>query len=326
MAYWWQGKGFERYWVEIRWVEGIGRFLTCPGPPVDGRPHNPWYQLVGQVQPDDVIYHWNAVEHRFVGRSRVASSVRQEGEDWVVALKDFAPLRVPVYLSRVRALEQELTAIRDRLAQRYGDPLYLPFQYRSDGLRLMSNYFAKLPADAVVVLFDSTELAEQAAEPPAAEEGAPVTADAPSPARTRFLAPFRPKADTEYLARLQGGIRRRGRKHESLVNGFAVWLETRGYDVGRNAAVDLGLTTPPVVIEAKIVSRWPDAIRAAVGQLYEYRYFRVADPESRLLLLASDPVPNEWLQYLERDRQIGAAWPDGKTFMLSSLAKRALAL
>lgn len=78
MAYWWEGEGSERYWVEIRWVEGIGRFLTCPAPPVDGRTHNPWYQLVGQVQPDDVIYHWNAVEHRFVGRSRVASSVRQE--------------------------------------------------------------------------------------------------------------------------------------------------------------------------------------------------------------------------------------------------------
>jgi hypothetical protein len=34
----------------------------------------------------------------------------------------------------------------------------------------------------------------------------------------------------------------------------------------------------------------------------------------------------EWLRYLEGDRQIGAAWPDGAAFVLSSLAKRALNL
>lgn len=171
-----------------------------------------------------------------------------------------------------------------------------------------------------------TELGEQAAKPPAAEEGPPVTADAASPARTGFLAPFKPKADTDYLAKLPGGIRRRGRKHENLVNSFAAWLEGRGHNVGRNAAVDLGLTKPPLVIEAKIVSSWPDAIRTAVGQLYEYRYFRVADPKSCLLFLASETVPREWLRYLERDRHIGAAWPEGRNFVLSPLAKRELRL
>jgi hypothetical protein len=142
----------------------------------------------------------------------------------------------------------------------------------------MSNYFAKLPAAAVAVLFDTTGLGEARAEPPTAEEGDPVEADVPSLAQTGFLAPFKPKADTDYLTKLRGGIRRRGRRHETLVNSFAAWLEDRGFEVGRNAAVDLGLTEPSVVIEAKIVIRWPDAIRAAVGQLYEYRYFKVADP------------------------------------------------
>src|SRR5205814_393065 len=129
---------------------------------------------------------------------------------------------------------------------------------------------------------------------------------------------------TDYLARVQGGIRRRGRRHETLVNDFATWLGARGFTVGRNAAVDLGLANPPVVIEAKVVVTWPEAIRAAVGQLYEYRYFSVADPHSALLFLASSAVPATWLRYLEEDRAIGAAWRDGDWFALSPLAMQTL--
>ncbi len=109
------------------------------------------------------------------------------------------------------------------------------------------------------------------------------------------------------------------------MNSFAAWLAHSGYEVGRNAAVDLGLTDPPVVIEAKVVTTWPTTIRAAVGQLYEYRYSKVADPRSELLMLASEPVPAPWVRYLENDRSIGVVWKaaDG-TFVLSRLAKRAL--
>jgi hypothetical protein len=81
-----------------------------------------------------------------------------------------------------------------------------------------------------------------------------------------------------------------------------------------------------VVVEAKMVKSWKTSIREAVGQLYEYRYFRVANPEARLIFLASEPVSEEWIAYLERDRSIGVAWRAGKRFALSPLASEILGL
>ena len=324
VSYWWRGDRSERFWIEIRWVDGIGRALVCPAPPRDGSPHNPWYQLVGQVERGDVVYHWSAVEHRFVGRSEVARPVRQVGGDWVVDLRGFMPLVATVDLATVRRLEPELVAIRDQLGAKHGHPLYLPFQFRRDGLRLMSNYFAKVPAAAVEVLFDATQLGEASADDPPAEEGPPAAVESTGASSSKFLSPFKAKADTDYVTRIRGGVQRRGRKHETLVNSFAAWLDAKGLDAGRNAAIDLGLSNPPVVIEAKIVTHWANAIRAAVGQLYEYRYFKVADPKAALIVLASQPVPGAWLRYLEHDRKIGAAWPEGDGFVLSPVARRAL--
>jgi hypothetical protein len=189
---------------------------------------------------------------------------------------------------------------------------------------MISNYFARLPNAAARLFFDETGLGEAKVPLPEPENGPPVDGSEPGTARTKFLAPFKPKADTDYLAKLTGGIHRRGRTHETLVNNFAVWLNRQGLIPGRNAAVDLGLVDPPVVVEAKIVTHWPDAIRSAVGQLYEYRYFKVADPKSALIFLASIPVPSDWLAYLEEDRMIGAAWPENRGFSVSTLAKKAL--
>jgi hypothetical protein len=126
------------------------------------------------------------------------------------------------------------------------------------------------------------------------------------------------------LARIQGGPTKRGRNHETLVNTFALWLENQGFEVGRSPVIDLGLESPPVIIEAKWVISWPKAVREAVGQLYEYRYFQVASPESRLVFLAQRPVPEIWIKFLEEDREIGAVWREGKGFKLSRLAKSGL--
>jgi len=141
------------------------------------------------------------------------------------------------------------------------------------------------------------------------------------------LAPFKPKADTDYVVGILGGRRRHTRRHEKLVNDCAAWLETQGLEPGRNAAVDLGVDDPSVVIEAKMIgTSWAPAIRAAVGQLYEYRHFKVADREAGLVFLASKPLPSPWLAYLERDRGIGSMWPNGKRFHLSRRATEFLEL
>jgi hypothetical protein len=146
--------------------------------------------------------------------------------------------------------------------------------------------------------------------------------------RRGVLHPFRPGADTDYITQVLEGPHRRSRKHETLVNAFADWLDARGLTVAFNAAIDLGLEQPPVIIEAKVIraARWAQAVREAVGQLYEYRYFQVVARESSLLFLASAEIPRMWLDYLDEEHEIGAAWRTPGGFLLSDRALTTLGL
>jgi hypothetical protein len=336
MAYWWDGDSTERYWVEIRKVSGIGTELYCPDTRTNGGA-DPWYELVASVAKGEVVYHWNAHEHRFVGRS-VASSdavaIPSEGL-YTVPLENFTPIHAEVGLSKVRAIANDLYAVRDELEAQHGRPLYLPFQFTQNrnALAFMSNYFAKLPLEMVQLLFGQDGLAgaDLPALPPSPGNAlgpAAPTGKWPMRSRRSFLQPFRAKADTKYVVDIEGGRRTHTRNHETLVNGCADWLASKGLEPGRNAAIDLGLSEPAVIMEAKVIgASWATSVREAVGQLYEYRYFKIADPKAALIFLADKPVPADWVEYLEKDRRIGAMWPHGRQdFAMSRLTKRALRL
>ena len=89
--------------------------------------------------------------------------------------------------------------------------------------------------------------------------------------------------------------------------------------------MDIGIENPPVIVEAKTMSSPANSIRQGVGQLYEYRFFQVANPSAGLILLSSNSIEH-WVSYLERDRQIGVAWKERGGFHLSPLALRVLGL
>lgn len=329
-TYWWRDSSAERFWIEIRRVrEGLGQELRCPFEDTNGH-RNGWWDLLDEVSPGNCIYHWNADEGRFVGRSIAAAAREVDGQtgERIVRLRDFLPLTADVGLEQIRALTQELEAVRDALAGLHPDAtLYLPFQFRHDGLRLMSNYFTKLPLAMQRALFGADGLGEGGLPDPPQADGLPIVADEDHHGRPGgFLSPFKPRADTDYIAHVSGGAFRRGRTHETLVNDFAEWLAAKGLLAASNAAIDLGLEHPPVIIEAKVIrpGRWASAIREALGQLYEYRYFQVVSPQSGLLFLASTDIPRRWLDYLDHDRQIGAAWRSSGGFLLNGRATRML--
>jgi hypothetical protein len=292
VAYWWDGDPAERYWVEIRKEPGTGTGVWCPTLDEDGS-RDPWYELVASVRRDEVVYHWNAREHRFVGRGIAAANARTNHRDakYEVPLRAFTPIVAEVSLPQVRAQAAALYQLRTKLQRKHGSPLYLPFQFTKNRARLsfMSNYFAKLPSAMVKSFFGPDGLAEHTL-PVATKESSEGSAGALATLGVDprgFLLPFRPKSDTKYVVDLQGGRRIRGREHERLVNKCAAWLSHKGLQPARNAAVDLGLEQPPVVIEAKVIgASWAKPIREAVGQLYEYRYFKVTDPASRLIFNA----------------------------------------
>ncbi|WP_341717681.1 hypothetical protein QQG74_28225 [Micromonospora sp. FIMYZ51] len=334
MAYWWSDDPTQRYWVEIRKRPGIGTQLWAPTRDEDGGVDG-WYNLVSSVAAGDTIYHWNAVESRFVGRSFAALDARIDAQNdaFVVDLTNFTPLRADLSLEFLRSRADRLYVLRDELRNLFGDPLYLPWQFKEDRSKFssMSNYFAKLPKQAVPILFGKDGLGGgQVESAPTADVPAANSVPLDSPQADQgwaFLDPFKPKADADYFSKMVGGSARRGRRHETLVNACAKWLADNGFVPGRNAAIDLGVAELGVIIEAKVVQKsWAKAIREAVGQLYEYRYFRVADPESSLIFMADRPVPQMWTDYLEKDRGIGAMWPDGDGFAMSKIAARALTM
>jgi hypothetical protein len=336
MAYWWDDDPEERYWVEIRKATGIGTTLECPDHQTmrDGRYGGPnaWYELVNSVKKGEVVYHYNEREQRFVGRSVAAADAQHLYGSYVVDLENFTPIAASVDLAYMRARSAALHRLREELqAAHPDDTVYTPFQFRETGLYgMMSNYFAKLPKDVVPELFGPDGLAEGAL--PVADDTPPTAGDGdadvdPGTPLSSFLHPFKPKADSDYLANVVGGRRPRTRRHERLINECAEWLAGQGFEPMRNAAVDLGLDDPAVIIEGKTVAAtWAPPVRQAVSQLYEYRYFKVASPESRLIFLSEKPVPESWVRYLEKDRMIGVIWPSSSGYHLSILARAALGL
>lgn len=329
MSYWWDGDNAERAWVEIRWAEGIGTELRCPQRDMIGD-RNAWWDLVTQVRPRDLVYHYHPHERRIVGRSEVVSAYKIDPEtnERIVALRNFTPV-LGGTLDDLRGHQRRITAEKMRLTREHPhEKLYLPFQWRSDGLRFISNYFAKWPRAYAALVFGPDGLGGFSGRSTPGENKARASGHTESHGSRRgFLQPFKPKADTAYRAQISGTEQLRTRDHETLVNNCAEWItRTYGHQTGRNAAIDLGTSTPPVVIEAKIASgSWSLIIREAVGQLYEYRYFQLVSKRSSLVFLADRQPPAHWIRYLESDRKIGVLWASGKTFKASRLAERALA-
>jgi hypothetical protein len=179
-------------------------------------------------------------------------------------------------------------------------------------------------------LFGADGLGESNLPNPPQADGPPIGANEDRHGRPGgFLRPFKPRADSDYITHVSGGAFRRGRTHETLVNDFAEWLATKGLLAASNAAIDLGLEHPSVTIEAKVIrpGRWAAAIREAIGQLYEYRYFQVVAPQSGLLFLASADIPRRWLDYLDKDRQVGVAWRSSSGgFLLTERARGMLGI
>ncbi|MBF6194150.1 hypothetical protein U3653_22265 [Nocardia sp. CDC186] len=303
--------------------DGLGLYLESPDRKMNGN-RDPWYELVSSVRAGETVYHYYGPERRFVGRSVTAADCLHDLSSnlYSVDLTGFTPLGGNVDLAKIRSKAEALYEARDALEAAYGEPLYLPFQFKQDRSLFapMSNYFAKLPRSFIEILFDDEDVLVQ-------QPKSRGSSGSPREGRRGFLQPFKAKADTDYISNVVGGKSVRTRSHETLVNNFAVWLEACGLVPLRNAAVDLATDEPPVVIEAKTVNGHPaDAIRAAVGQLYEYRYFQVVQDDAGLIFLADEAIHAKWCAYLEEDREIGLAWPDGRGFHLSHLAREYLTL
>jgi hypothetical protein len=333
MANWWDGLPSERYWCEVTDRSDVGSDLKAPQRNEAGQ-HYWSYSLIKDVVPGDIVFHYSTrakcfagasvaggpMEHRPIvwaphgttGRSKTL--VRQERPGFWRPLYGYRPAATTLPLSTIEE-PLEATWLRQWVeAHRDLEPLRLPFQLRTDGLRAGQGYLFKMPADFVErwrSLRDLADVLDERAEEllriaPAEQSVSPVS-----------VPRFQPKSDADYTAVISAAVQRRTRTHERLVRIAGEWLSAHGLAVSNSHPKDLEIVSPvSVIIEAKVV-RYRDplfAVREAVGQLHEYQYF--IGPHNAKLAVLLDAAPSEvLLRYLEDHLHVAVLWlSDGVLF------------
>jgi hypothetical protein len=135
-------------------------------------------------------------------------------------------------------------------------------------------------------------------------------------AKDDLLAHFRPKDDSDYIARLQGRQLIKSRRHERLIGEYGSWVAEQGFAAStREHPRDLVLRHGGAewLVEAKVLYRGnaTDAVRAALGQLLTYRHFLWPPPAAppRLLALFSEPIGDAYVTFLE-EMGIAVVWKE----------------
>lgn len=139
------------------------------------------------------------------------------------------------------------------------------------------------------------------------------------------LRDFKPKNDGEYVSHVIGRSLVKSRRHERLVADFGDWAYKRGWlPSTKDHPIDLMLRgeSGAWLVEAKIVyhGNVASAVRACVGQLYEYHHF--LKPDSDLLALFSEPIEEAFVAYLEACG-IASVWRDSGTWAGSAATQAA---
>ena len=145
-------------------------------------------------------------------------------------------------------------------------------------------------------------------------------------AQDDLLAHFRPKDDSDYVARLQGRKLVKSRRHERLIAEYGRWAASQGFAAStREHPRDLMLRKEGAewMVEAKVLygGNATHAVRAALGQLLTYRHFLWPLPAAQpgLVALFSEPVGDAYVSFLD-GMGVAVAWKEGGGWRGSSSA------
>ena len=119
-----------------------------------------------------------------------------------------------------------------------------------------------------------------------------------------LLADFQPKDASDYVSRVRGQVLTKSREHEALIETFGKSAAAAGYSVSTKVHPrDLVLDnrSEHYLVEAKVLYRGnaTEAVRSAVGQLFEYRHF-LYEPGAAPVAVAlfSEPIGDAFVTYL----------------------------
>jgi hypothetical protein len=156
--------------------------------------------------------------------------------------------------------------------------------------------------------------------------GVPVTPTSHKRSPANPIKNFAPKDSSDYIAHLAGRVLVKSRAHEDLVRDYGLWVESQGFRPFTLHPRDLVLEYPEGewLVEAKMVydGNATEAVRAAVGQLFDYRHFFYVVsslPLPSLLALFSESIGDAYVEFLE-SLSITAVWRSVNLWVGSSSA------
>jgi len=315
MAYWWEQDPDERYWVEITDRPDIGADLKCPQDDEGGKKQ--WsYRLINLIWPGDIVFHYSKPKKEFVGASvaggpletrpilwaphgtvgRKKTQKRTPRPGWWLPLYQYTHSATPLGIAELRKREEArwiwewTTEKKERLGT-----VAAPFQLDPNSLRPNQAYLAKMPADFVRRWEPLNDLAERlAGRQDEFAEMARTFPPAGSMSNKVRSAEFKPKSADEYVAQIRGGVQRRCEATRDSCALLVSILQSKGAKVSTPHPIDLLMTSPATVLfEAKVVrgGNAVQAVREAVGQLLEYRYF-LGPQTAELCVLLDTAAPN----------------------------------
>jgi len=143
--------------------------------------------------------------------------------------------------------------------------------------------------------------------------------NAPNAPEVAGLAGFNPKSDSDYVTEISACTIVKTRRHEKIVRMFGPYAATRGFHPSTPHPVDVLLSRDGTnwLIEVKVVYdlNYAEAVRAAIGQLLEYRHF--LHPSAHLIALFDKPVGDGYVGFL-RNLGISVIWLSGDKWSVSS--------
>jgi len=146
----------------------------------------------------------------------------------------------------------------------------------------------------------------------------------PSISRTAVMRGFNPKSDAEYHVEIAGRTIKKSRTHETLVNTLCERAAKNDMSPATPHPIDLTLEHKGEkwIIEVKVVygDNYADAVRASVGQLFEYKHFygeMLGFERARMGAAFNKPLNNGYLGLL-RSLDIDVVWLEGAKWRVST--------
>jgi hypothetical protein len=332
---WWWDDPSEIFWCEITDRDDIGADLKCPQTNDKGQPY--WsYNLINQIWPGEIVFHYSTkpglkafvgasvaggpvedrpivwTAHGTVGRSKPASSEARPG--WWLPLHGYEAATPPLRRSDL-LIELEQEWIRNWIEmkeQSTGQSAKAPFQLYPREIRASQGYLTKMPKEFVNRWPGLTLLADRLS--PEQEKLISLGETAPPRQAVGVFDPLenglRLKDDSPYYAEVHASVQRRSRNHERLIRDAVDWLSALGAVVKTPHPIDLFVASPiKVILEGELgANRGPRAaIREALGQLHDYRYFYGQNDSALCILLDVDPGAS-LVEYVETYLDLFIIW------------------